>query len=245
MKNIVIKIDKQNTSIVVNDVEKKCSVSEVLILIALFKSRPNTVSKDELTRKGWPGKVVTGNSVVVAIGNLRKIFRSTLQKDIIETGKDGYYISSNVHYQINESKNSEMQTTKNQSDNKLQVYLLAFSILLVFAINIYLTIKNYPEDLFQDKYNILLTPRTISIYPKEITINPTHKKDLQITQIHLNEINEFLKKNNLNERIKNGSLILRVIYSTPSLIVEQCISDTGLISNIINGLPDEDCQNEK
>lgn len=59
-----------NTSKIVN-LKAKLSMSEVLVFQLLYSNLNNPVSRDELLQYGWPGKLVTSNSLNVAIRSLR------------------------------------------------------------------------------------------------------------------------------------------------------------------------------
>ena len=56
--------------------KKKFSMSEVLVFQHLFENIGSPVNRNDLLQKGWPDKIVTHNSLNVAIRSLRSKFQN-------------------------------------------------------------------------------------------------------------------------------------------------------------------------
>lgn len=82
--------------IIENDIHK-LSAPEINILIALYNKKNQPLSKEELMQSGWPGRIVTANSVIVAIANIRKTLRYHFTEEIIITGTGGYIYHSHIN----------------------------------------------------------------------------------------------------------------------------------------------------
>ncbi len=98
--------------ITVDEVRYKCSYADSAILSNLLQSKGKFFSRDELALIGWPGKLVSKNSVPVSIANLRKIFKNHTKLDVISNEKNkGYVIQVDkiklVDVAINEEKSHE------------------------------------------------------------------------------------------------------------------------------------------
>ncbi|MCE7657252.1 winged helix-turn-helix domain-containing protein, partial [Vibrio fluvialis] len=78
--------------IAVDQVRYKCSYAESAILAHLLNHKGEYYSKENLASIGWPGKLVSKNSVPVSIANLRKILKNHTQLDIIINEKNKGYV---------------------------------------------------------------------------------------------------------------------------------------------------------
>ncbi len=78
--------------ITVDQVKYKCSYAESVILRQLLHNKGKFFSRDELASIGWPGKLVSKNSVPVSIANLRKIFKNHTKLDVISNEKNKGYV---------------------------------------------------------------------------------------------------------------------------------------------------------
>ncbi|MCE7635814.1 helix-turn-helix domain-containing protein [Vibrio fluvialis] len=78
--------------IAVDKVRYKCSYAESAILAHLLNHKGEYYSKENLASIGWPGKLVSKNSVPVSIANLRKILKNHTQLDIIINEKNKGYV---------------------------------------------------------------------------------------------------------------------------------------------------------
>jgi len=78
--------------VIVDEVKYKCSYAEAAILENLLKHKGDFYTKEDLATIGWPGKLVSKNSVPVSIANLRKIFKSHTQLDVISNEKNKGYV---------------------------------------------------------------------------------------------------------------------------------------------------------
>lgn len=78
--------------ITVDDVRYKCSYAESAILNKMLQNKGDFYSKEELATIGWPGKLVSKNSVPVSMANLRKIFKNHTKLDVITNEKNKGYV---------------------------------------------------------------------------------------------------------------------------------------------------------
>ncbi len=78
--------------ITVDEVRYKCSYADSAILSQLLHNKGQFFSRDELATIGWPGKLVSKNSVPVSIANLRKIFKNHTKLDVISNEKNKGYV---------------------------------------------------------------------------------------------------------------------------------------------------------
>lgn len=78
--------------ITVDDVRYKCSYAESAILNKLLQNKGHFYSKEELATVGWPGKLVSKNSVPVSMANLRKIFKNHTKLEVITNEKNKGYV---------------------------------------------------------------------------------------------------------------------------------------------------------
>ncbi len=79
-------------SITVDEVRYKCSYADSAILSQLLHNKGQFFSRDDLAAIGWPGKLVSKNSVPVSIANLRKIFKNHTKLDVIFNEKNKGYV---------------------------------------------------------------------------------------------------------------------------------------------------------
>ncbi len=78
--------------ITVDEVRYKCSYADSAILSQLLQNKGQFFSRDDLAIIGWPGKLVSKNSVPVSIANLRKIFKNHTKLDVISNEKNKGYV---------------------------------------------------------------------------------------------------------------------------------------------------------
>lgn len=79
----------------ISGVTYRLSLAEVLILTSMLESKGNPFSRDELLNIGWKERVVSQNSLTVAIGNIRKVINVN-EELIITLPKEGYKIDGDV-----------------------------------------------------------------------------------------------------------------------------------------------------
>ncbi len=91
--NIYVSISDEGGSyfIVVDDVKYKCSYSESVLLSSLLKNKGTFYTKEQLAEIGWPNKLVSKNSVPVAIANIRKILKNHTKQEVITNEKNKGY----------------------------------------------------------------------------------------------------------------------------------------------------------
>lgn len=118
--------------------EFKMARSEIYILKHLALNKGKVSSKQELASVGWEGRIVSNNSVPVAIGNIRKI----TEKKIITTIDGGYCLENGVSVVVNDEL--EPEQVNNLDKYKFKNADLKLSILFLFLCvgGIYLS-KNY------------------------------------------------------------------------------------------------------
>ncbi|EHI7423328.1 winged helix-turn-helix transcriptional regulator [Salmonella enterica] len=94
---IRIKINKKNNMVFIRDRFYFLSKNETTLLELLYNNPDVVFSVRELSDKCWPGKVVSYNSVPVAIKHIRDIFKiNSGCADIIQTRKgEGYQFCGN------------------------------------------------------------------------------------------------------------------------------------------------------
>lgn len=86
------------------------------ILTSLFENQNKSLSKEELTLIGWPGRVVTANSVIVAIANIRKILRHHFTEEIIFTDTTGYIYHSQLTVVADTTKKDDYLSYRNRNE---------------------------------------------------------------------------------------------------------------------------------
>ncbi|GAB1040505.1 winged helix-turn-helix domain-containing protein [Shewanella algae] len=122
----------------------KCSTPEFYILKELYLSRGQAVSRDKLLDAGWHGRIVSPNSIPVAIANLRRIFREISGNNIIFTKKGFGYgldtLQGNIQLEfINDNINpvyTEAVTPTPQKTNfslRRILYITSISLALFFV----------------------------------------------------------------------------------------------------------------
>ncbi|WP_028774747.1 winged helix-turn-helix domain-containing protein [Shewanella waksmanii] len=105
---MMIHIDEDRRLVTVDSNELKLGKSEILIIKHLISSKKR-IAKEELMKVGWPNKVVSPNSVQVAIANIRK----QLPKNSIITSDGGYLFDIKI-----DNKKSLMDGHDSIEDNK-------------------------------------------------------------------------------------------------------------------------------
>ncbi|NLQ21382.1 hypothetical protein HGO26_00565 [Shewanella sp. S-1] len=115
-------MEKQGSDcfLIVGGKKYKCALSEMMIIERLYYKKGCVISKSDLANIGWPGRVVSSNSVPVAIANLRKIIREQHKSEVIITDKGGYFFALNSDVTlVNEELNDVLFT--HEISNKIEV----------------------------------------------------------------------------------------------------------------------------
>ncbi|EPE6123746.1 winged helix-turn-helix domain-containing protein [Vibrio parahaemolyticus] len=112
--------------ITVDETRYKCSYAESVILSHFLNNKGKFFSRDELASIGWPGKLVSKNSVPVSIANLRKIFKNHTKIDVISNEKNkGYVVQVDkikfIDININREKSTDA-ITKDSSPELLDAF---------------------------------------------------------------------------------------------------------------------------
>ncbi|EJC6930629.1 winged helix-turn-helix domain-containing protein [Vibrio parahaemolyticus] len=114
--------------ITVDETRYKCSYAESVILSHFLNNKGKFFSRDELASIGWPGKLVSKNSVPVSIANLRKIFKNHTKIDVISNEKNKGYVVQvdkikfiDINININREKSTDA-ITKDSSPELLDAF---------------------------------------------------------------------------------------------------------------------------
>lgn len=128
-----------NYFIIVDQVKYKCSYSESVILASLLKNKETFFTKEKLAEIGWPSKLVSKNSVPVAIANIRKILKNHIKLDVIINEKSkGYSVITNkvklvdtevgIDFQSEAQKESD-DTIQNISNEHVETEKISFHLI--------------------------------------------------------------------------------------------------------------------
>jgi len=122
------------------------SDNEIKIITFLAKNYPLASNRDEILKNCWEGKVVTENSVNVAISNIRSFFQKENIQDFIVTLRgEGYQLSEKII--IKESNDPAVLNS------------------LSMGINLFLTsIKNHPAIFLLNIITFLIVIAIIKLY---------------------------------------------------------------------------------
>lgn len=168
--------------ITVGAVRYKCSYAESAILSHCLHNKGKFFSRDELETIGWPGKLVSKNSVPVSIANLRKIFKNHTKLDVIANEKNKGYVvqidkvklvdtninQEKVHETIadNEaSESSDVARKPNINRTKLFVSKLALYPLLFVNIALLLIALFYNQtELELPKVNVIKSGNYVAVF---------------------------------------------------------------------------------
>lgn len=116
-----IKVNLSNKSIGENEKLESYPIAETEILIlSLMSSKKIALSRDELFQYAWSDKVVTDNSLNVAIKNIRDIFKKIGYENAIQTIRGyGYCLSTDIEitYKVKDrillSREASIKLSKN------------------------------------------------------------------------------------------------------------------------------------
>ncbi|WP_339087099.1 winged helix-turn-helix domain-containing protein [Shewanella chilikensis] len=176
-ENITVRLNNGNPTISTNTRRYKCSTPELYILKEMYNNKGQAVSRDKLLSTGWNGRVVSPNSIPVAIANLRRVFREISGNELIFTVKGfGYGLDTmQDHIKIefmldNQEKppTEQGQNTESASQSKqsqpssikiISIIMASISLFFIpFTIKISMT-ENLPEvDIYTDGKAKIITP---------------------------------------------------------------------------------------
>ncbi|MPY24361.1 winged helix-turn-helix domain-containing protein [Shewanella sp. YLB-07] len=125
--NIII--DENKRSLVINEMTHKVAKAEISLLVFLYENQGHICSREQLASNGWPDRVVSSNSVPVAIGNLRKISA----RELITTVDEGYILNNSSSVTIKKIP-SDSHTESPQKKGMLFKYLLLTIILIAIMV---------------------------------------------------------------------------------------------------------------
>ncbi len=123
--NIII--DENKRSLVINEMTHKVAKAEISLLVFLYENRGHICSREQLASNGWPDRIVSPNSVPVAIGNLRKI--ST--RELITTVDEGYMLNHSSSVTI-----KKIQNDRHTEPKKIKSIFLKYLLLTIILIAI-------------------------------------------------------------------------------------------------------------
>lgn len=130
MKNVSshnVILDVSGNRIILNEESNPLSKSECFLIKYLYERQGVLISKDELTQRCWPGRVVSATSLPVAIKHIRDVLRKIKNEEIIKTHKgEGYsFIPGVIEMKIIDAHpGDEITSTKKAVKtkyNKLQI----------------------------------------------------------------------------------------------------------------------------
>ncbi|TVP11632.1 transcriptional regulator [Shewanella sp. MSW] len=178
-EHITVRQNNGNPTISTNTRRYKCSTPEFYILKEMYNNKGQAVSRDKLLSVGWYGRVVSPNSIPVAIANLRRVFREILGNELIFTvkgvgyGLDIMQVHLTIDFILDNQENSIFEKEQKVKSNKLTtnpkenqpssikiISIITISIalfLLPFTIKISVT-ENLPKvDIYTDGKTKIIT----------------------------------------------------------------------------------------
>lgn len=185
MNTIIVRLNNNNPIISTSTDNKKgykCSTPEFHILHELYLGKGLAIDRDTLLEVGWSGRIVSPNSVPVAITNLRKILKDISGINLIYTKKGlGYGLEtrqSNIQFDFITDNISPIPNTAP------------------------------PQKNFNSKhiFSTLIISLSLFFIPFAITKTLTHKKPK--INIYTNGINKLITKSEINNTIDNQAINL-------------------------------------
>ncbi|WP_417884320.1 winged helix-turn-helix domain-containing protein [Vibrio rumoiensis] len=238
-----------NYFINVGDVRYKCSYAESEILSTLLQNKGTFFSKEELASIGWPGKLVSKNSVPVSMANLRKIFKNHTKLDVISNEKNkGYVIIvdkvklakttkaevpqeklSNLHIEIEQPESIEVVATtsplgriRTLMSKSLAYPLLVINIILFSFIFFYNQSGVEPFPV-----NVINSDSSLAVFTKDSDLQQRFKNANHATNTKHHSFNSI--ENDL-ELAKQENKNILFINSLGDRIIIDCLVDETLIS---------------
>lgn len=128
-----IKINKKNNKVCMGDRLYFLSKNEIALLELLYNHPAVFFSVRELSDKCWPGRVVSYNSVPVAIKHIRDTFKTNSGcTDIIMTKKGGGYRFCGNELIINfENDDESVINQEDRGEWKVLLYLIVYPVLML------------------------------------------------------------------------------------------------------------------
>lgn len=198
-----------NYFIVIENEKYKSPYSEYAILKKLLNEKNHYFTIEDLMLIGWPDRVVSVNSVPVAITNLRKIFKHhTAQKVILNTQNLGYIIGADSDVQIaNSSLLTDVAVKEkirlpinrvNQAlDISLKFPLLIINIVFLAYILIAKTSLNTKKDQI---YDISQTQSAVIISPKGTHVKNLFDSITSTSTLNIDELSKYLTDVSTSEK---------------------------------------------
>lgn len=248
-KDILVTRQGTRNQLKIDDVTYRLSSPEVNIFLSLYNNRGIGLSKDELLQIGWPDRVVTSNSIIVAIANLRKALRNHFPEELITTTTSGYLLSNNIDVNVitkldnygltgitalnkEGAKNafSNYSFFKKASDfNKFPRYFLFLSAFFLLAINTYLTSLFISYD--SDYVFVSSESGVVRIITDEQLIpslkDPSGGAEIY-NKIMVTDLFDYLNGLNLDNFLNSNHSYLEIVSERSNDIIVQCISLSGV-----------------
>lgn len=243
----------------INDNKYRLPFSEYTIFRSLVENKGIYFSNEELITLGWPNKVVSSNSVPVAITNVRKLLRQHTPARVINNTKNkGYIITDERIICISQDKiqpseisshvrksdifndKKPISSSKSGKENRLRLSL-KFKSKIKFLIGYPLLILNiifissilYIDHTDNYKAKIITYDKYIVISDSKTTFNKkffTSTSSAELITIPFNKLEDELK----NEKYSNKNI---VFYSNNGKkVIIDCIVDGELFSYSGNNL---------
>ncbi|EBQ8602460.1 hypothetical protein I6P91_004615 [Salmonella enterica] len=132
-----IKINKKNNKVCMGDNLYYLSKNEIALLEVLYSNPDVIFSSEELREKCWPGRVVSYNSVPVAIKHIRDVFKKNNNGiiDVVLTIKgEGYQFCGSDLVICFESNNGSVSTQEERGGWMILLYLVVCPLFMLLVI---------------------------------------------------------------------------------------------------------------
>ncbi|WP_070964692.1 winged helix-turn-helix domain-containing protein [Vibrio sonorensis] len=132
-------IDSESQVVIKDGVHYKISRSESNI-IEHFRINNKGLTKTELTKIGWPNKIVSENSVCVALSNIRKLFKTIFPKSkngliVRRTDIKGTsYYNVDDDFKILNTKKNKIEPINHFSLSKISTYFVVILTTFCFFV---------------------------------------------------------------------------------------------------------------
>ena len=211
----------------ISGVSYRLSLAEVLILTSMLKSKGNPFSRDELLNIGWKERVVSQNSLTVAIGNIRKIINVN-EELIITLPKEGYKIDGDVSIisSITDGKLSSLNKDESRFfrvlSSKVTIIVISFSVLLLIFLFIGHSLLIENERLVR-AYSVV-NSNVVVVVTSEMADKQLVDKKIWLSQLEI-------KKGEYMYLSDNYELVV-IVNTFQRLFIIDCIVDERVKSHV-------------
>lgn len=212
--------------------EYRISESEFYILEALFNNVGSTMDRGALSAIGWEGRIVSPNSIPVAINNLRRVLDNIAGDNSIYTEKGVGYgfknnLKINIQFTSNKSKIHSSPKKKEKKVNKFFWCNFVF-LLIIFIYNLFLD-KKILVDIYSKKTLIALVAKGDDNVVIELILNKQGYKfedTLSLKEIHeRGELKQWVVVN-----VNSGNYVLDCVGKDGKVIALTSNKDSDLIN---------------